>query len=59
MLLTIQGFKLKAEDTESYSHRLHACLTQKYQPSVYCEGRIKEEFMGRKGSGLWAMGEII
>lgn len=57
MLLTIQGFKLKAENTESYSNQLHACLTQRYQPSVYCEDG--EEFMGRKGSGLWAMGEII
>lgn len=57
MLLTIQGFKLKAENTESYSNQLHACLTRRYQPSVYCEDG--EEFMGRKGSGLWAMGEII
>lgn len=57
MLLTVEGFKLKAEDTKSYSNRLHAWLTQRHQASVCCEDG--EEFMGRKGSGLWAMGEII
>lgn len=57
MLLTTQGSKLKAEETERYSDRLHACLTLRHQPSVCCEDG--EEFLGRKGSGLWAMGEII
>lgn len=57
MLLTIQGFKLKAKDTESYSHCLHAGLTQRHQPSVCCEDR--EEHMGRKGSGLWALAKTV
>lgn len=57
MLLTVQGFKLKAEDIESYSNCLHACLTQRHQPSVYCEDG--EEHMARKGSGLWALGKTV
>lgn len=49
MLLTIQGFKLKAEDTESYSNRLHACLTQRHQPSVCCED----------GKNTWVEKEVV